>query len=449
MAFASADPIFEDSDDQRAFRVCKMETACRFDKDHFDNGASCQGTHCEDPKQKEHFEDIPTNTRPELHNISAAMRRAVSQGYLFPYRGYWPSEPEIYDPILVAQGMEYVVPVSYRNNERPQGDGSPDLFQPSYESCVHRHLAQPNLQVLKTIANPAFPQNTHVTVIPFLKPSLDDASRFDRIWKGVFFSAVMAMGGPDAWEAWWLSSGQADETDQDPDAVDAESERYLRNDISLIATRLLADDSGLSDARAWAVAEILLHVWQVSPIERGKHVGPALLGLVEKLLETVRKAMKDRLYSFAGEMLATDDALRYTQYYFKRNRELWLHDEHTRQQAIENTVEPLTKPEIDALCAADPDARDCVACGEEMAYPPDAHAAMRLKCGAGHTIGMKCWTKALRRKKGVFMDGIKCHSCADKILGPWKMPVNLRVVDAYDVATMPPLHLRVPDVIEL
>ncbi|OHX00984.1 hypothetical protein CSPAE12_00339 [Colletotrichum incanum] len=294
MAFTSADPVFEDTDDQRAFRVCKMETACRFDKDHFDNGAFCQGTHCEDPKQKEHFEDIPTNTWPELHNISAAMRRVVSQGYL-----------------------------------------------------------------------------------------------------------------------------------------------------------LLAQDSGLSDARARAVAEILVHVWVVNPIARGKLVGPALLGLFEKVLDAGRKAVKDRLYNFAGDMLATDAGLKFTQYYFMRNRELWLLNEYARQHAIESTVEPLGEQEIDHLRAAVPDDMDCVACGEEMAHPPDAHAAVRLKCGAGHMIGMKCWTRALRRKKWVEMDGIKCHSCADKILGPWKMPMNLHVVDAYDVANTPPLDLYVPDVIQL
>ncbi|KZL75971.1 hypothetical protein CT0861_05228 [Colletotrichum tofieldiae] len=445
MAFTSADPVFEDTDDQRAFRVCKMETACRFDKDHFDNGAFCRGTHCEDPKQKEHFEDIPTNTWPELHNISAAMRRAVSQGYLFPYRGYWPCESEIYDPVLVAQGRADVVPVTYRNNERPQNEGAPDVFQPSYESCIQRHLGQPDLQVLKTAANPVFSQNTPVTVIPFLKPRLDDRSRFDRIWKGVFFGTVMAIGGPDVWETRWLKFAQGYEAD----GVDPESERYLRNDISLIATRLLAHDSGLSDARAKAVAEILVYIWVVNPITRGKLVGPALLGLFEKLLDTGRKAMEERMHSFAGEMLATDAALKFTEYYFKRNRELWLHDEHVRQHAIENTVEPLSQQEIDHLRAADPDAVDCVACGEEMDYPPAAHAAMRLKCGAGHMIGMNCWTRALRRKKWVEMDGIKCHSCADKILGPWKMPMNLHVVDAYNVANIPPLDLHVPDVTQL
>ncbi|GKT95998.1 hypothetical protein Ct61P_13848 [Colletotrichum tofieldiae] len=373
------------------------------------------------------------------------MRRAVSQGYLFPYRGYWPCESEIYDPVLVAQGRADVVPVTYRNNERPQNEGAPDVFQPSYESCIQRHLGQPDLQVLKTAANPVFSQNTPVTVIPFLKPRLDDRSRFDRIWKGVFFGTVMAIGGPDVWETRWLKFAQGYEAD----GVDPESERYLRNDISLIATRLLAHDSGLSDARAKAVAEILVYIWVVNPITRGKLVGPALLGLFEKLLDTGRKAMEERMHSFAGEMLATDAALKFTEYYFKRNRELWLHDEHVRQHAIENTVEPLSQQEIDHLRAADPDAVDCVACGEEMDYPPAAHAAMRLKCGAGHMIGMNCWTRALRRKKWVEMDGIKCHSCADKILGPWKMPMNLHVVDAYNVANIPPLDLHVPDVTQL
>ncbi|KAK1597098.1 uncharacterized protein LY79DRAFT_587567 [Colletotrichum navitas] len=441
MAFTPAGTVVDDADDQRAFRVCKMETACRFDKDHFDNGAFCTGAHWTDPKQKELFEDIPTNTWPELHNLGAAMRRTVSQGYLFPYRGYWPCQMAVYDPVLVAQDNVQVVPVTDMNTERPRNEGVPDVRQPSYEYCVQRHLGQPDIQVLKNVVDPANSQNTPVAVIPFLKSKFDEGLRLEKIWQETFCGALVKFGGSDAWEDLWRQYSLAP----------ADGERMMRCEFSLIATKLLCQDSGLSHARARAVADILVHIWEINPVRRGELVGPALLGPFEKLLEAGRDMMRFWPYSFTGEMLFNEETLQYTQYHFKRNLALWLQDEHVRQRAIDDTFEPLTAGEVDALAAADgdPDAIDCVACGEEMARPPHAHAAVRLKCGAGHMIGKNCWTRSLRRKTGVQMDGIRCHSCADKVLGPWKMPVNLGVVDAYRVTRTDPSDLHVPDDIQL
>ncbi|KAK1989110.1 hypothetical protein LZ30DRAFT_744568 [Colletotrichum cereale] len=453
MAFAPAGTVFDDGDDQRAFRVCKMETACRFDKDHLDNGAVCTGTHWTDPRQKEPFEDIPTNSWPELHNIGAAVRRAVSEGYLFPYRGYWPCEMAVYDPVLMAQGDMNVVPVTNINTERPQNEGAPDLFQPSYEYCVQRHLSQPDIQVLKNVARPAhLHRDTPVSVLPFLRPKLDDKLRFKKLWQETFADPIDNMGGWPAWEASWDGSSLADaDAELDAGGHSGRSERLMRYDFSLIAMGLLSQDSGLSDARARAVAEILVHIWEVSPVRRGQLVGPTLLFAFEKLLDAGRDMRRLWPYEFAGEMLVKHAAIEYAQYYFKRNGVLWLHDEHVRQCAIDDTFEPLTKAEVDALAAAggDPNPIDCVACGEEMARPEDAHAAVRLKCGAGHTIGKNCWTRAIRRKRTVQMDGIRCHSCGDKVLGPWKIPVNLDVVDAYHVPRAHPLDLQVPDQIHL
>ncbi|KAK2039140.1 hypothetical protein LZ31DRAFT_96352 [Colletotrichum somersetense] len=444
MAVTSAGTDVDDADDQRAFRVCKMETACRFDKDHLDNGASCAAAHWTDPRHKEPFEDIPTNTWPELHNIGAAMRRAVSQGYLFPYRGYWPCQMVVYDPVLMAQDNVQVVPVTNMNTERPRNDGAPDPTQPSYEFCVQRHLSQPDIQVLKNVADPANPQTTPVAVIPFLDSKWDEKLRMGKIWQESFSGALVKFKGKAIWKTLWSRHSLATLGEYD---YDSSGELLMRCELCLIATKLMSQDSGLSDARTRAVADILVHIYEISPIRRGELVGPELLATFEKLLEAGRAMRRLSPYSFTGEMLFKEETLEYTQYHFKRNLTLWLQDEHARQRAIDDTFDPLTAEEVDALAAAedDPDAIDCVACGEEMTRPPDAHAAVRLRCGAGHTIGKNCWTRSLRRKTGVQMDGIRCHSCADKVLGPWKMPVSLGVVDAYRVPRTDLLDLQVPE----
>ncbi|TID01726.1 hypothetical protein CH35J_003405 [Colletotrichum higginsianum] len=277
MAFTSVDGIPAPGQDQRAFRVCKMETACRFDKDHFENGPNCEAAHCEE--QKDLFDEIKTNTWTEMHNISAAMRRAVSH-------------------------------------------------------------------------------------------------------------------------------------------------------------------SGLSPARAIAVAAVLTPLLDPNPSPIAT-IDVEITGLLQKLFQA-RKASEQERYRFAGDMIAFEDSWRYTKYHLKRNREITLNDEHTREVAIENASIPLTEPEIERLRAAGSYDVDCVVCDEEMGDPQDSHAAVRLKCDAHHSIGKNCWMRFNRRKKGQYTDGIRCHSCADKIIGTWGVPINLELLDAYDIGTSTPLGLTLP-----
>ncbi|KAK1634860.1 hypothetical protein BDP81DRAFT_378143 [Colletotrichum phormii] len=69
-------------DDQLVFRVSKIETACRFNKDHVGNGAYCECLERDDATK-----EFNTNRMTELHNTAAAMRRIVSHAYWFPWRG--------------------------------------------------------------------------------------------------------------------------------------------------------------------------------------------------------------------------------------------------------------------------------------------------------------------------------------------------------------------------
>ncbi|WQF75078.1 hypothetical protein CDEST_00092 [Colletotrichum destructivum] len=441
MAFTSADGIPAPGQDQRAFRVCKMEMACRFDKDHFENGPNCEAIHCEE--QKDLFGDIKTNTWTEMHNISAAMRRAVSRGYLFPYRGYWPCRGPLYDPHLMAHGVGYVVPVTDMNTERPQNEGPSDTSQESYESCVRRHLAQPAIPSMTTAPrNPKDAQPKPTPVIPFLRPDWNDQAGFESIWRNVFRNQIVALQGEAIWKEIFLQCAQLQEPNKTFNRHDADEALSLRKDLCQLAARLISVDSGLPPARAIAVAAVMTPLLDPNPSPIAT-IDVEITGLLQKLFQA-RKASEQERYRFAGDMIAFDDSWRYTKYHLKRNREITLNDEHTREVAIENASIPLTEPEIDRLRAAGSYDIDCVVCDEEMGDPQDSHAAVRLKCDAHHSIGKNCWMRFNRRKKGQYTNGIRCHSCADKIIGTWDVPINLELLDAYDIGTSTPLGLTLP-----
>ncbi|KAJ0159783.1 hypothetical protein CTA2_9117, partial [Colletotrichum tanaceti] len=364
MAFTSADGIPEPDQDQRAFRVCKMETACRFDKDHFENGPDCDEMHCRE--QKELFNDIKTNTWTEMHNISAAMRRAVSRGYLFPYRGYWPCQGPLYDPHLLAHGAEYVVPVTNMNTERPRNEGPPDASQESYETYVQRYLAQPAIPSMTVASrNPKDPQPKPTPVIPFFLSDWNDQAAFESIWRDVFHGQIMAWQGETIWKDMFLQCARVQktvqETVQDSQETvqetnktftrhDAEDALSLRKDLCQLATRLISLDSGLSPERATAVAAVLTPLLDANPFPIATD-DAEITGLLRELIRA-REASEQERYRFAGDMIAFEDSWRYTRYHLRRNRHIALADEHAREVAIENACVPLTKPEVEGLRAA-------------------------------------------------------------------------------------------------
>ncbi|WYZ39749.1 hypothetical protein EsH8_IV_000090 [Colletotrichum jinshuiense] len=411
MAMTSTAPDILNRQHQHVFRVSKMETACRFDKQHFHNGASCD---CSE-----------TNTEPELHNMSAAMRRLVSRAYLFPYQGLWP------DTRPALQRTYW--PDALFNTERTWDDPNSN-HRPLYDHQVARHLQQPNLSILDHIGNPMMHGDAPVTVIPFIKEYWDPSTRFDRL-KQHGQLLLDSIGGLEGWlQRYTAAFGHYGNIHRDR----VRQEYTLRLFLTTMVTHQLAIDPGITYERALSIADVFARIWDPNPetIRNDPVVGVPLADAMIYLIVSARQSlMWNPSYQFGGQIFSRDVKFLYSKYCLERNRDMRLEDERTREAAIEDTVTPLTALEVAAL---PPDQMECSLCMDDMSNPLEPHAAVRLKCPSGHLVGMNCWMEFWRKKRQVHMvqeDGILCHSCGHFKLGEWKAPVHRINLFANDVLT--------------
>ncbi|OHE96588.1 hypothetical protein CORC01_08186 [Colletotrichum orchidophilum] len=411
MSLNSTEKEISDADDQHIFRVSKIETACRFNKDHVANGA-----YCECLENDNATKEFNTNRETELHNTAAAMRRVVSQGYLFPFRGFW------------------ILPNSRRerryfeaNTQRPPNEGQLDPAFPSFNQCTTFHLTQPDLNFLDNIGNQLLRESNSVTVIPVLHSNHNVAARV-REFGTQMRDTITSLGGRDQWERAYIHS-------TDLAVITAEhtaAEYDMRMQVCGLVSRLLGHDPGLTMERIISIGRVFREFLQVDGSAMINNLPQELKRLFSRLLLTARYALVHRMYPYGGMMLINPSQYNHTEYTLLRNHKMRLNDEFHKQGAIESVVTPLKEAEVQGL---DPDDADCPICAEPVGTGNDPHAGMRIKCNANHVVGKNCWMKALRCRRQEYMEGLKCPMCGDFKLSDWGAPIHHRELWAIDVVS--------------
>ncbi|KAF9878040.1 hypothetical protein CkaCkLH20_04616 [Colletotrichum karsti] len=375
------------------YPVVKQELACRFNKDHFDNGNLCD---CSD-----------TNTHPELHNISAALRQVIARCYLLPWE--WQE--------TTSNKAEFPFP----GKENPRFRFIGDRLKKQPELSALNHLKAPT-----TIGD--------IGVLDFFVEPWDWKQREMHMRQSFKANCWLSWGRPEVWYN-DFNDVMSPQTPL-PDCQIAD-ELDFRGQIVHKIFSLLTVDSGLSPDRAASIARV--HTIIMSP-------DPNLLSRDQTFDEGTKRALHHitlRMPHFNHHNLTTpsvgaawtaEDENINTAYHLRRNRDLLLSDEDSRMRAIERAVVPLTRAEFDAL-----DEPDCLICIEAMSYPGEPHAAVRFRCPSRHYVGMNCWMKAQRKKRSVDSGrAIRCIACGDNYpLGEWPAPINLDPVFGAE-------HLRIP-----
>ncbi|KAK2758483.1 hypothetical protein CKAH01_05531 [Colletotrichum kahawae] len=385
-------------DHLQLYRTSKMEMACRFSKDHFDKGGLCD---CNE-----------TNKEPELHNIAVAMRQTVARTYLYPRENTGPTK------LLDARGK---VVKAIDESRREYAWNDPMNTGHTFRGRAEAKMAdQPDLSQLNHLKKPTSVGD--IQVIPFFMDIWDNDKAHLFINQYMQHDWNSKGGGVDGWYKAYRSFSK----EKGDFFTDVDLDLCMR--LINTAKNLVINDSGLTFRRMFQVMRIFENLLFLAPVGRDGVSQPALACL-NKLLDLVRRGrgvLRRRHLPDLSEPLGFGGDAWYDQlrmmgmhHHFHRSRLIRKNDEFACATAVQNTVIPLSEEEIAALPE---DKRDCAACGEEMGWPLEGHAAMRIKCPSRHLVGMNCWMKACRGKRLLQMgtNDIKCHSCGDFTVGEWE-----------------------------
>ncbi|KAK1690071.1 hypothetical protein BDP55DRAFT_725448 [Colletotrichum godetiae] len=433
---ASSPILNNPHDDQFVYRVSKIETACRFDKDHVENGANCECLERDDATK-----EFNTNRMTELHNTAAAMRRIVSHAYWFPWRGFWPG------PVTGNRAQVRVRYLSLAHTQRPANDGELDPEFLPVEQYIELHRQQPDFTFLDNLGNRKLDESESLTVVPVLHSAPDILGRVE-VFTDLLTETIESFGGRDGWERSLLTSNF-------PMTLFAEYAAATfdaRMQVSNLVSRLLAHDPGLTRARIASISRIFLRFWHFDTNVMRASFSQDLRRLFDKLVIHTYEAIvqrgsgRYRNGAYAGGMLTSPGHYKHTEYIILRNTSMRLKDEFYRQDLLESVVAPLTKAELQELDLAD---TDCFVCMEPLGTVQDPHAAVRFKCASEkHVVGKNCWMKSLRRIRPKYNSSeLKCPLCSDCVLSDWKTPFNNNHLWAWDVvrSTVPQLAQEMGD----
>ncbi|KAJ0297919.1 hypothetical protein COL516b_010285 [Colletotrichum fioriniae] len=431
MALMDAGPELQtklegNEDDQFVIRVSKIETACRFNKDHVENGPYCECLETDDATK-----EFDTNRITELHNNAAAMRRIVSQSYFFPWRGFWPG---------ANTGNRLADEFNYRlltHTRRPANDGELDPRFPSVEQCTESHRQQPDFTFLINLGDRKPHESGQVTAVPVLQSAPDIVDRVG-VLTAQLTEKIDSFGGRDEWERSVIESFPV------PLFAEFVAANFdTRMQVSNLVSHLLAHDPGLTRARIASISRIFLEFWQVDTDVMKANLPQDLRMLFVSLFKwssvsiTQRGSIGFRSGAYAGGMLTSPGHYKHTEYILLRNANLRFKDEFSRQSLLEGVVAPLREAELQEL-----DDTDCFICMEPLGTGQDPHAAVRVKCPLeNHVVGKNCWMKSHRRRSKFDPRELKCPLCSDFVLGEWKMPFNNTELWAWDLVrkTVPQL----------
>ncbi|KAL2752331.1 hypothetical protein ACRALDRAFT_1072304 [Sodiomyces alcalophilus JCM 7366] len=365
------------------YKACKIEVACRFNKDHFEDGAYCL---CQE-----------ANEWPEYRNLSAALRRLPARGLLYP------GEDDD-----MTRDLEMT-------------DDWPDV--PLVESCAaffDSFQAQPSPGEVNGLLD-------NVPVLPF---------HYDRERRNgsLFISLIAKVNEAFAFhedESGWIDQYlEHHEAPEDEVPYDwALSVREVRRNLLLAVAHLLANDNGLVDRRAHDIFDLFSNLarigdeWTTGGVH--DHVADDMTRLADPhqwepqlTLYELMQMNSERPHS---DFFLREDVFLDTEWNLWQSAEMRIEDEHKREEAVEASLDrPLTQDEYDALDETD---KQCFICRMPMSvqgadtFPPTdddeafalGHDAVRLKCRMGHAVGKKCFMEYWRSKR--LADGVHDIVC--------------------------------------
>lgn len=375
------------------YKACKIEVACRFDKDHFEEGAYC-------PCQE-------ANEWPEYRNLSAALRRLPARGLLYP------GEADV------------------ATRDWEMADDYPDI--PLLQACVEffeAFCAQP----LPGDVNPTI---RDVPVLPFY---YNRHRRNGDLFNTLVFKIDEAFRYYDDDEGWadeYLAHFAAPE-DEDP--LDwARLVLGVRRNLLYAVAHLVATDSGLPERRAHVVLDLFLNLahigedWAEGPLH--DQVASEMLDLADPdqwdPQITVFAMALTRTAKPVADFFLDDNVFLEAEYHLSRSAELRVTDEHRREDAVDASLgDYATQEECDALDETD---RLCFICrtlmsvmGDGRAPPTNedesfafGHEAVRIKCRRGHLVGKKCFMEYWRTRRLVEgSNAVLCDLCGRQPLAP-------------------------------